>query len=464
MRRSVAPASNLLRSRHCPNVPRVAQHPIVLGNRCSSQNACLQVSGNMRRRRSDELPRYLNDERTPFLRFHWRRRYALYLAGFFTICWLLYPTRTSSSQDAESHVNWSHYAYSLYATDSATLCHAVLLAEALDRLGSRADRVLFYPEYWDTIVSDTKDRDSQLLVLARDTYKVKLQPIKLLSVEGRTKGTHSVLHAGDPPFKAVKYETTCKVKSNVATDEYSGTWDKSVTKLLAFSLQYYERVIALDSDMTLLQHIDELFLLPKTPIAMPRAYWVESKPWPLTSMLMVIQPNLVELETFKWRMTMGGNTMLVDAHKFDMELINERFEDSAMVLPHRPYALLSSEFRRNEHDVYLGDPKEKWDAEKVFQEAKLVHFSDWPLPKPWVMWSTQAVEETQPDCGGSHQGSCAERRIWKHLYDDFRHRRRDICKLLSVPAPDWISLKNGQLGNATASTEHAAPHVEDTGA
>lgn len=239
----------------------------------------------------------------------------------------------------------------------------------------------------------------------------------------------------------------------------TGTWDKSVTKFMAFSLEYYDRVIALDSDMTLLQSIDELFLLPQTPIAMPRAYWADSRPWPLTSMLMVIKPNNEELDEFKWRMSRGGNSMLVNAHRFDMELINERFEDSAMVLPHRPYALLTGEFRRHDHSTYLGNPEEKWDAEKVFKEAKLVHFSDWPLPKPWIMWPSQGLEEMQPDCGGSHEGSCAERRIWKNLYDDFRRRRRDICKLLSVPAPDWHMIKGGGAQNASEGTEHTAPQA-----
>jgi hypothetical protein len=250
--------------------------------------------------------------------------------------------------------------------------------------------------------------------------------------------------------------------ANCFADQWTGTWDKSVTKFMAFSLEYYDRVIALDSDVTLLQPLDELFLLPPTPMAMPRAYWADSKPWPLTSMLMVIKPDLKELQRFKDRMPGGGEDILVDAHRFDMELVNERFEDSALVLPHRPYALLTGEFRRKDHSAYLGNSKEKWDAEKVFKEAKIVHFSDWPLPKPWIMWPTEGLQEMQPDCGGSRQGTCAERRIWKQLYDDFRHRRRDICKLLSVPAPDWHSIKSGERArNITEGTGQAAPHADD---
>jgi hypothetical protein len=228
---------------------------------------------------------------------------------------------------------------------------------------------------------------------------------------------------------------------------------------MAFTLEYYDRVIALDGDSTLLQPIDELFLLPQTPMAMPRAYWAGSKPWPLSPMLMVIKPSLEEFEKFKWRIWAGGDDMLVSAHRFDVELVNERFESNALVLPHRPYSLLSGEFRRHDHSPYLGNANSTWDAEKVFKEAKLVHFNDWPLPPPWVMWPQKGLEEVQPKCGGSHVGSCAERRIWKHLYDDFRHRRADVCKLLSVPAPEWEYVKE-RPRNDTEGTQHTASSDE----
>lgn len=249
--------------------------------------------------------------------------------------------------------------------------------------------------------------------------------------------------------------------ANDLADEWTGTWDKSVTKFMAFSLAYYDRVIAMDTDVALLKPLDELFLLPQTPMAMPRAYWADSKPWPLTSMLMVLEPDLSEFERFKNGMGGGGTDELPNIHRFDMELVNERFEDSALVLPHRPYALLTGEFRKHNHSAYLGNPFEPWDADKVYREAKLVHFSDWPLPKPWIMWPEEGLEEMQPDCDGDPTGSCAERRIWKHLYEDFRLRRRNVCRLLSVPAPDWTTIKHAEHPqDATHGTEHAAPPAD----
>jgi hypothetical protein len=293
--------------------------------------------------------------------------------------------------------------------------------DALDRFGSKADRVLFYPEYWDTRIESSKDRDSQLLVMARDKYKVRLNPIKLLSVEG--------LRTPDAPQR---------------------TWDKSVTKFMAFSLTQYSRIIALDSDITLLQHLDDLFLLPPAPIAMPRAYWYDHTPPPLTSLLMVLQPSIKELEYFKEAISRGGDSALIRENKYDMELLNERFGSNAIVLPHRPYALLTGELRAHNHTAYLGNTDETWDPDTVIKDAKVVHFSDWPLPKPWVMWPLEGLAEMQPDCGGSKEGTCRERVLWKGLYDGFREKRRSVCKLLSVPAPDWEKLKGGVVaGNGT---------------
>lgn len=142
----------------------------------------------MRRRRSDELPRFVDE--FDLRSFRWRRRYAYYLIAFIVVCWFLYPSRKPTIEgDEVFRVNWSNYAYSLHAIDGATLCHAVMLLDALARFGSKADRVLFYPSWWDLTVEDSKDRESQLLLMARDKYKVKLQPTTLLTVLGHTKGT-----------------------------------------------------------------------------------------------------------------------------------------------------------------------------------------------------------------------------------------------------------------------------------
>lgn len=66
---------------------------------------------------------------------------------------------------------------------------------------------------------------------------------------------------------------------------------------------------------------------------------------------------------------------------FDMEIMNSLYGDRARVIPHRPYLLLTGEFRAIAHNSYLGNTYESWDAGSIFRETKYLHFSDWPIPK-----------------------------------------------------------------------------------
>ncbi|KAA8644890.1 N-acetylglucosaminyltransferase [Aspergillus tanneri] len=286
-----------------------------------------------------------------------------------------------------------------YATSSAYLCNALMVFEALQRLGSRAQRVLFYPEDWDVHIESDRDRDSQLLSLAREKYNVQLVPIDVKMI-----------------------------KAGAGPDE---SWDKSISKLLVFGETEYDRIIHIDSDVNVLQNMDELFFLPSAKVAMPRAYWRLPDEKQLSSLLIVIEPSYREFSA------------LMDAARpdlYDMELLNDQYGDSAIVLPHRQYGLITGEFRAENHKNYLGNEYEIWDPDKVLSEAKLVHFSDWPLPKPWVMWPQKVLAETLPKCqnnpGTPKESGCRNRELWRTFYDDFRRRRKNICKLLSYPAPD----------------------------
>lgn len=305
-------------------------------------------------------------------------------------------------------VDWSSFAYSQYATDEAYLCNTLMVFEALDRLGSRADRILFYPQTWDLEVSNLWDRSSQLLVMARDKYNVKLTPVDIPDA------------------------------SSVPDAEKTGgeTWDRSVAKLMAFGETQYRRILHIDSDVTIYKHLDELFLLPPASVAMPRAYWSEQKPTPLTSLLVLLEPSSIEFRALvnaSWNVAPG-------THKYDMELLNDRYQNSALVLPHRPF-LITGELRSSNHEAYLGNNYETWDVHQALANASLIHFSDWPLPKPWVMWPIEAMRTLRPKCkvnpGTVQESGCKDREAWMGLYDDFRRRRKEICKLLSVPAPKW---------------------------
>lgn len=78
-------------------------------------------------------------------------------------------------------VDWSRFAYTQYATNSAYLCNSVMFFEILHRLGSRADRVLMYPSKMMTEGGPDAPTtsDQRLLQKAADEYNVRLVPIEV---------------------------------------------------------------------------------------------------------------------------------------------------------------------------------------------------------------------------------------------------------------------------------------------
>ncbi|EXK76047.1 hypothetical protein FOQG_19191 [Fusarium oxysporum f. sp. raphani 54005] len=186
-----------------------------------------------------------------------------------------------------------------------------MLFEALQHLRNRADRVMIYPSHM--LGSDYKSSNARLLVKVRDKYDVKLVPI------------------------AVRHK-----------DNADSTWADSLTKLLVFNQTQYSRILCIDSDSVLLKSMDELFLLPSIPVAMPRAYWLFPMKEILSTMLMFIEPSEVEFARVMSEMDAASS------NDYDMEIINSLYRNNAMVLPHRRCALLTGEFRSESHSKYLG--------------------------------------------------------------------------------------------------------------
>ncbi|EHK19031.1 glycosyltransferase family 8 protein [Trichoderma virens Gv29-8] len=315
---------------------------------------------------------------------------------------VLYKTSKDTNE-----LDWSKYAYTQYVTSSEYLCVSVMLLERLHHLGSRADRVLIYPKKMlpDPETNDGGgSHDAEMLIKARDEYGVKLMPIQ-----------------------------------NQHKDTVDDTRANSYTKLLAFNLTQYERVIAIDADVTVLKHMDELFHLPPCPIAMPRAYWLlddMKSRMTLSSHVMVIQPSEQEFDRIQKRV------QLADNDEYDMELLNKLYADTAMVLPHRPFAMISSEFRETDHHLYLGSETEEWDPVAVLNEAKTVHFSDHPVPKPWKVHLTtddqDSITNLEPKCemktkdseSDGEEEDCSGRDAWRQLYADFRERKAVSCTFM----------------------------------
>jgi alpha-N-acetylglucosamine transferase len=113
-------------------------------------------------------------------------------------------------------VDWCQFACVQYVTNEHYLCNSLMMLEPLQKLGSKADRVMLHPSGWSSLASTNRTR--QLLNQARDMYGTKLMPVEVVS------------------------------RTNEGVES---TWAESYTKLLAFRQTQYKRVVALDSDATL---------------------------------------------------------------------------------------------------------------------------------------------------------------------------------------------------------------------
>lgn len=118
------------------------------------------------------------------------------------------------NNESVSDTDWSQYAYCQYVTTPEYLCNSLMIFESLGRVGSKASRVMMYPQNWKV---DETTAEGRLLVQARDELEVALQPIQVQHFDGEE------------------------------------TWADSFTKLLAFNQTKYKRVLSLDSDATVLQ-------------------------------------------------------------------------------------------------------------------------------------------------------------------------------------------------------------------
>lgn len=110
---------------------------------------------------------------------------------------------------------------------------------------------------------------------------------------------------------------------------------------------------------------------------------------------------------------------------YDMEIMNALFGSTCEVLPHEPYALLTGEFRKKDHSAFLKSQSGRaWNPKDVLKQAKMVHFSDNPLPKPWVA-KDERILAAKPDCSFAAENGeeCRGQEIWLDFYNKFKEKR-----------------------------------------
>lgn len=129
----------------------------------------------------------------------------------------------------------------------------------------------------------------------------------------------------------------------LSVESGGGYYRNVLLKLVSFKLHHYipalKRVLVLDADQLVLQSLDHLFDLPAVDVAMPHSYW--EGPGKMTSAMM-----LVSLSDRLWNiMDDGLKTIATDV--YDMDLVNQLFIRTAMVLP-GDYCTLNSHWETND--------------------------------------------------------------------------------------------------------------------
>ncbi|KAJ8066486.1 hypothetical protein OCU04_005546 [Sclerotinia nivalis] len=291
------------------------------------------------------------------------------------------------------------FAYVQYATDMDYLCNTIINFSRLSGFGVHNDMVLIYPENWD----DKKNapREYAAVQAVRVNYPhLVMRPFEILST------TH-----GD------------------------ATWHNSLTKFHAFALTEYTRVLAFDSDSLVLNNMDHYFLAPLAAIAVPRAYWLNENETSINDQILGSHVMLLEPNENRYKRVIQE---AVSSGAFDMEVINHLFKGSAMILPHRRLALLTGEFRSTDHRKYLDDETddEEWNAMAEVSRAYLVHFSDWPLPKPWKPRTQEQWKSVQPVCPPDDveredRPRCADQVMWSGFYESYDRDKGKKCGILA---------------------------------
>jgi hypothetical protein len=198
--------------------------------------------------------------------------------------------------------------------------------------------------------------------------------------------------------------------------------------------------------------MDELFLTPARPIAMPKAYWLErdfdtaeedfnntEKDFRsdgkddrdkdvghegriMSSRLMLFEPDGFDHRYYgkdrkKFRRRKNED---------DPAIIDVLYLDGKADLPHRGYFLRTAEFRRQNHQPYLGKDGGKWDPEKALEEAKYMHLSN---SEQWLLSSEKrSVVDLVGDkvkCEHNRDGEkdCSDHDTWLKLYEDHQRRK-----------------------------------------
>ncbi|KAJ3181724.1 hypothetical protein HDU87_000742 [Geranomyces variabilis] len=201
--------------------------------------------------------------------------------------------------------------------------------------------------------------------------------------------------------------------ASMTTHTTDPTWRESLTRLAAFKLVEFDRIVVLDADGTVLKSLDFLFDLPSFPIYAPRAYWLD-QPF-LASTVYVIEPSQAlydaQVEVIE-KASKEGETL------FDMDVANRAFKDVASFLP-GTIALLNGDFNQSPLAKSAANPFLTY--AKLWENPYYVHFSESPLGGYGKPWSGNNRERRIVSKPHAHP-------LYRSLFETYWTRQDEFCK------------------------------------
>ena len=129
---------------------------------------------------------------------------------------------------------------------------------AVSAANPKPARVVDSDKVWTTLITNTKYLSGLLTLDASLKFVGSKYPLIALYTDTFPEKGHAALDARNIPKKRVKYLLPKTHKDFTNDPRFYDCW----SKLTPFSLVEYERVVQLDSDMLVLQNMDELMEIP----------------------------------------------------------------------------------------------------------------------------------------------------------------------------------------------------------
>lgn len=376
--------------------------------------------------------------------------------------------------NTNDEVNFPKFAYVQYATNLVFLNLAIVNFIQLKKSSRVSNFVVLYNKDL-----KTESKFDHLFSLAL-SHGIKLDPVSVITTEQGRKSEWGLSYTKFHVFNQLAYERV------VYFDADSMLVNAAVGEGEDGEVSFTNNA----------QNLDELFSIPmEFNLALPQAYWLydpsdKTNAAPkslqlntLATHVMVINPNReifreigeYVYNPFSW--SFFHRSRLIQTDEFDMDILNRYIGDKLAeqvklsqkdkaqtnpikvgILPHTVYGVLTGEFKHRNHAKYSAKPQDlqfiraldvslSWDALKTLKTAKLIHFSDAPIPKPWdgELDNQAYYNHERIYCGDAR--SFNETEYLRKFPSPYKPRIIEDCN--SVKVWDWIrdEFENYRRGN-----------------